>query len=69
VDCPADLAEALHRRRLVTGLPILVAASLPLPLDIARAGYVESTLSVRWVAPRLAAAAIEAAEGRGKPLA
>lgn len=42
---------------------------MPLPLEIAEAGYLESTLSVRWVVPKLVEAVIEAAEGRGKRLA
>ena len=40
-----------------------------LPVEVARAGYIETTLSVRWVVSRIADAIIEAAEGRGKRLA
>lgn len=39
-----------------------------LPIEVARAGYIETALSVRWVVPRIADAIIEAAEGRGKTL-
>lgn len=39
-----------------------------LPVEVSQATYLESTLSVRWVMPRLTDALIEAAEGRGRQL-
>jgi ABC-type Fe3+-hydroxamate transport system substrate-binding protein len=40
-----------------------------LSVEVARASYLESALSVRWVVPQIADAIIAAAEGRGKKLA
>jgi len=42
---------------------------LTLSVEVARAGYIETALSVRWAIPKIADAIIEAAEGRGKTLA
>lgn len=59
--------EALESSPLFRTLPVVRQGRyMPLPRDIAQAGYEESTLSVRWVVSRLADATIEAAEGRGK---
>jgi iron complex transport system substrate-binding protein len=65
---PAD-QEALESSPLFRTLPAVQQGRyLPLPREIAQAGYEESTLSVRWVVSRLADATIEAAKGRGKRL-
>jgi iron complex transport system substrate-binding protein len=59
--------DALESSPLFRTLPaVRQGRYMPLPRDIAQAGYEESTLSVRWVVSRLAGATIEAAEGRGK---
>jgi ABC-type Fe3+-hydroxamate transport system substrate-binding protein len=59
--------EAMESNPLFRSLPAVQQGRyMPLLLDIAQAGYIESTLSVRWVVPLLAGAIIEAAEGRGK---
>lgn len=39
-----------------------------LPVEVSQATYLESTLSVRWVLPKLADALLQAAEGNGKQL-
>jgi iron complex transport system substrate-binding protein len=61
--------EAFESSPLTRALPAVKEGRyMPLSLDIAEAGYLESTLSVRWVIPRLVEAFIEAAEGRGRRL-
>ncbi len=61
---------AMESSPLFLTLPAVQAGRyMPLSLDVAQAGYLESTLSVRWVVSQLADAIIEAAEGRGKKFA
>lgn len=63
-DLAAQEADPLFR-----GLPAVQAGRyVVLPVEVSRAGYIETALSVRWLIPRLADAVIEAAEGRGKKL-
>lgn len=65
---PAD-QETFESSPLTRALPAVQEGRyMPLSLDIAEAGYLESTLSVRWVIPQLVEAVIDAAEGRGKQL-
>lgn len=62
-----DDQQAMESSPLFLSLPaVRDGRYMPLSLDIAQAGYTESTLSVRWVVPRLADAIVQAAEGRGK---
>jgi|GEM_PF-2047985 len=66
----AEDQEKFEASPLLRSLPAVQQGRyMPLPLEIAEAGYLESTLSVRWVVPKLVEAVIEAAEGRGKRLA
>lgn len=65
----AEDQEAFEASPLLQSLPAVQEGRyVPLSVDVAAAGYLESTLSVRWVLPLLADAIIEAAEGRGKLL-
>jgi iron complex transport system substrate-binding protein len=64
-----DDQEKTERSPLFRALPAVQEGRyVPLSLDVAQAGYIESTLSVRWVVPQLADAIVQAAEGRGKKL-
>jgi iron complex transport system substrate-binding protein len=63
---PDDQA-AMESSPLFLSLPAVQQGRyVPLSLDVAQAGYIESTLSVRWVVPQLADAIGQAAEGNGK---
>lgn len=64
----ADL-EKQESNPLFRTLPAVRAGRyLPLSVEVARASYLESALSVRWVIPQLADALLAAAEGKGKRL-
>lgn len=65
---PED-AEAQESSPLFQSLPAVVNGGyVTLDNVVGRAWYRESTLSVRWVAPMLADAVLEAAAGNGKKL-
>lgn len=63
-DLASQEADPLFR-----GLPAVQGGRyLTLPVEIARAGYIETALSVRWAIPKITDAIIKAAEARGKTL-
>lgn len=68
-DFSREEQDALEANPLFRQVPAVVNGSYTrLSSEMARAIYLQTVLSARWAAPKLADATIQAAEGRGKKL-